>query len=107
MRWLALPLNLLWIAIGVPLWRGQIAPNRWYGYRTASTLASEEIWYAVNRWSGAALVISGIVGLLCWLAIELRLRSWKAETRVVVAVGASIALVVVSTIGVAVLTSGA
>lgn len=41
--------GLLYIALGVPLFRGQVKPNSWYGCRTTKTMSDEKIWYAVNR----------------------------------------------------------
>lgn len=46
--------------LGVPLVMEMIPPNNWYGFRTPSTLANEEIWYPVNRLTGCWLVIYGV-----------------------------------------------
>jgi hypothetical protein len=37
--------GLLYIALGIPLYRGHVKPNSWYGCRTAKTLSNEKIWY--------------------------------------------------------------
>lgn len=46
-------------ALGIPLWIGMIPPNRYYGVRTATTLADEAVWYAANRALGRDLVAVG------------------------------------------------
>ena len=56
--------GLVFIAIGIPLARQRVAPNVWYGFRTAKTLGSTKIWYAANRVAGIDLIVSG-VALIC------------------------------------------
>jgi len=53
----------LGIIFGIPMALGMIPPNRFYGYRTRKTFSSEEIWYRANRFSGWAMVISGLLAL--------------------------------------------
>ena len=66
--------GLLYIALGVPLFRGQVKPNSWYGCRTRKTLSDEKIWYLVNRVTGRDMIAAGIVVLISSLAVFL-LRS--------------------------------
>ena len=42
--------------LAVPLIRGRIGPNRTYGVRTRAAFASEEAWYAINRFGGRELL---------------------------------------------------
>jgi uncharacterized membrane protein len=59
----AIPALLLFIA-AVPLVLGVIPRNRLYGFRTKKTLADDGIWYRVNRFAGAAIMIaSGLYAL--------------------------------------------
>lgn len=51
----------LFFAIGLPLALGWVPPNRWYGYRTAATLADPGIWYSVNRTGGLAMMAAGVL----------------------------------------------
>lgn len=53
-------IGVLYIGLGLPLLRGRIRPNRWYGCRTKKTLSDERIWFAVNRVTGRDLIIGGI-----------------------------------------------
>src|ERR1700755_677727 len=71
--------GVLFVAFGIPLKRGKIPPNMWYGFRTRKTLSNEEIWYAVNRvtgWDmirvGTSLVMASIIVLIFrnWLPYE-------------------------------------
>lgn len=50
-------------ALGIPLWVAMVKPNRFYGLRTAATLADEAVWYAANRATGRDLVVAGGVSL--------------------------------------------
>jgi uncharacterized membrane protein len=51
--------GLLFVGLGVPLLRGRVRPNSWYGCRTEKTLSDEKVWYAVNRVAGRDLVAAG------------------------------------------------
>ncbi len=53
--------GLLLIAVSVPMIRGRVKPNLFYGFRTRKTLSSKEIWYPANRYAGKALAIAGAV----------------------------------------------
>ena len=50
-------------ALGIPLWVAMVRPNRFYGVRTAATLADEAVWYAANRATGRDLVAAGSFAL--------------------------------------------
>jgi uncharacterized membrane protein len=61
--------GLLFVGLGVPLLRGRVRPNLWYGCRTEKTLSDEEVWYAVNRVTGRDLVAGGIALVACSLVL--------------------------------------
>jgi uncharacterized membrane protein len=63
--------GIVFVALGVPLMRGRVRPNFWYGCRTRKTLSDEKSWYAVNRVTGRDLVIAGGVSALTGLAVLL------------------------------------
>lgn len=56
--------GLVYIALGIPLFRGRVKPNWWYGCRTTKTLSNEEIWYAVNRVTGRDMIAAGAALLI-------------------------------------------
>ena len=56
--------GFIYIALGIPLFRGRVKPNAWYGCRTTKTLSDERIWYAVNRVTGRDLIATGIAVLI-------------------------------------------
>jgi hypothetical protein len=60
---------LLFIGLGIPLWRRKVRPNRLYGYRTPSTLKDERVWYEVNAAAGADMI--GVGAMLALLALAL------------------------------------
>lgn len=49
---------LVTIVLSVPLYRGEIAMNHWYGIRVPWAFESEAMWYKVNR-------IGGKIGIIC------------------------------------------
>jgi uncharacterized membrane protein len=53
--------GVVFAALGVPLLRGRVRPNFWYGCRTHKTLSDEKIWYAVNRVTGRDLIVGGAI----------------------------------------------
>jgi uncharacterized membrane protein len=58
----AVPIFLFVVAL--PLILGLVPRNYFYGFRTPTTLASDEAWYAANRFSGIALALASGVWLL-------------------------------------------
>jgi uncharacterized membrane protein len=52
------------IAVSLPLVFNLIPPNWLYGFRTARTMSSEEVWYPANRVAGMAMAFAGVVWLL-------------------------------------------
>lgn len=53
--------GVLYIGLGIPLLRGRVPPNSWYGCWTRKTLSDENIWYAVNRVTGQDIIVAGIM----------------------------------------------
>jgi uncharacterized membrane protein len=53
--------GVVFAALGVPLLRGRVRPNFWYGCRTHRTLSDERIWYAVNRVTGRDMIVGGAI----------------------------------------------
>jgi uncharacterized membrane protein len=61
--------SLLIVVLSVPLAFGLVPPNRFYGVRTAATLADPAAWYAVNRTGGMALILAGVAYLGALVAL--------------------------------------
>jgi uncharacterized membrane protein len=61
--------GLVFIGLGVPLLRGRVPPNSWYGCRTEKTLSDEKVWYAVNRVTGRSLIVAGVALVASSLAV--------------------------------------
>jgi len=57
---LYLGVGVLMTFLGLPLWRGLVQPNRWYGLRLSATLGSTSTWYAANARFGRILAIIGV-----------------------------------------------
>lgn len=67
--------GLIYIGLGIPLLRGRVPPNSFYGCRTTKTLSNKEIWYAVNRVTGRDLVIGGVAVIFTAFAVFIFGRS--------------------------------
>ena len=52
-------MGLLLIALGWPLARRRIKPNRWYGLRVPATFADERVWYEANATAGRDMMLVG------------------------------------------------
>ena len=61
---------ILITAISIPLILKLVPPNGMYGFRTATTGSSPEIWYAANAFMGWALLVSSMIAAsaLFWLS---------------------------------------
>jgi uncharacterized membrane protein len=62
-------LALITIAISIPLVLRKVPPNVIYGVRTRKTLSDPRIWYEANYRGGMALIVAGIVALVCWAVL--------------------------------------
>lgn len=63
--------GLLFILLSIPLMRGRVKPNAWYGFRITETMDNPDIWYKVNAYAGKWLLITGIVTILASLILAL------------------------------------
>ena len=57
--------------VAIPMIRGKVKPNGWYGFRMPVTQKSEEIWYPANAYAGKGLVIVGLIVILKAIFIPL------------------------------------
>lgn len=62
-------LSVLLIGLSVPLIRGRVKPNAWYGLRVSYTLDNPDIWYPANHYAGKLLLVYALVLLLVTLAL--------------------------------------
>lgn len=64
--------SLLIINSGAPLFKGSLARNRFYGFRTRKTLSTDQLWYPANKRCGRDLIMAGVflfvtaMGLIIW-----------------------------------------
>jgi uncharacterized membrane protein len=54
--------SLLIAAVSLPMAMDLVPPNRVYGFRTAASLASAEVWHESNLWAGRTGVALGLAG---------------------------------------------
>jgi len=53
--------GILFIAISLPLLRGSIPMNRFYGFRISRAFTSDVNWYAINKYGAKVLILWSIV----------------------------------------------
>jgi len=56
-------------ALSLPLLRGKVRPNSWYGFRVPSTLGDPAVWYPVNRAMARWLLVAGVVTMAGAIAL--------------------------------------
>jgi hypothetical protein len=76
---------LIVAALSAPMALRLLPPNPVYGFRTAASLASPQIWYRANFWAGAAGVALGLAGAVL---VHMLLRGRPVDrTRAISAAG--------------------
>ncbi|MGI6782033.1 MAG: SdpI family protein [Acholeplasmataceae bacterium] len=55
---------VIFIIMGLILWKKTPKPNTILGYRNKKTLSNDKIWYYANQLYGIIAVIAGIIDLL-------------------------------------------
>ena len=89
--------GLMFVGLSIPLIKGWVGPNYFYGFRTAKSLSDPKIWYEINRLSGADLLIAGfliVASSLGMLVFAQRLTPEQVATTLLI-------VMVVSLVGVA------
>lgn len=80
--------SLLFIGLSIPLIKGSVAPNKYYGIRIERALENDALWYEVNQYGGWAMVAAGFVILIGNLLLYFRGKNLKvgAYTGIFVAI---------------------
>lgn len=53
--------GILFILVSLPLLRGSIPMNRFYGFRISKAFRSDANWYAINKYGAKVLILWSIV----------------------------------------------
>ena len=70
---------LLTIFISLPLIRGKVKMNDWYGVRIPAAFESDAAWYELNRYGGRLLVVWGLgIAFLALIGGFLPRSAWIA-----------------------------
>ncbi len=86
LRTLFVGLPALMLVLGVPLALKLVPPNRFYGYRTATSFASPEAWYQINFATGLALIAAGAASGTFALLLSQGVIELKPEPRFILGV---------------------
>lgn len=71
----------LLFVLGIPLALKLVPPNRFYGFRTATTFSSLEAWYQINFATGLALMAAGVMGAVSVLLLNYEIIALKPDIR--------------------------
>jgi hypothetical protein len=63
-----------------------VPPNRFYGFRTATTFASAGAWYQLNRATGLALIGAGLISGFLVLLLDQGVFALKPEPRYLIGI---------------------
>lgn len=67
-----LPLVPVFIAVlAIPLLYDKVPRNRWYGFRTTTSLSSDELWYTSSRMAAKGMCIAAAVWLMAAFTVPL------------------------------------
>jgi len=61
--------GLLLIALAIPMLRGKVPPNPWYGFRVPGTLSDPTRWYKANRYAARWLLLTGVITAAAAIAL--------------------------------------
>ena len=86
LRVLFIAFPALTFALGIPLILMLVPPNRFYGFRTATSYSSADAWYQINFATGLALVAAGVVAGLLILFLSQGPFTLKSEVRYLVGI---------------------
>ena len=75
------------ILLSVPLVLRWIPRNRLYGFRTASTLANDSVWYDANALSGRHMAALGLVMVALEFLLPAAIRTLVLRTVGIVGLG--------------------
>ena len=56
--------GLLLIGVSIPMMRGKVSPNNWYGFRIKATLENPDVWYPANAYAGKLLCVTGVITIV-------------------------------------------
>jgi uncharacterized membrane protein len=60
--------GILLALISIPMVLGWVPPNPIYGFRVPGTLENRDLWYAVNKYAGKYLLVTGLLSTVGALA---------------------------------------
>ena len=61
--------GLLLIVLAIPMLRGKVPPNPWYGFRVPDTLSDPTRWYKANRYAARWLLLTGVITVVAAIAL--------------------------------------
>ena len=91
--WLTLIVPVTIILLAIPLICEKVPRKGFYGFRTALTMSSDQVWYRANKISGIALLVGGVVWLILGQLLPKVMDSTRSAYRLVGWIGAGSVLV--------------
>ena len=63
--------------VSIPMILDKVPPNSTYGFRTAKTLSSPEVWYPANRAAGWFVLGAAVISICFNLALWWGFPEWR------------------------------
>lgn len=91
-------IGVVFVALGVPLWRERIGVNPFYGVRTSTTMRDPVTWYRVNRLFGRDFTFGGVVIVVVAGLSHLLIGERRPTLVVMVDLGVALTVVIVASV---------
>ncbi len=92
--------GLLLTGLSIPLVRGKVKPNQWYGFRIQLTLDNPGIWYPANAWAGRRLFVVGVGIIAATLLGFLIPEAWLPAYFLIIALLLVVSVLLITVLGV-------
>ena len=84
------------LVLSIPMILGKVPPNGAYGFRTAKTLSSPEVWYPANRAAGWFMLAAMAISICFNLALSWAFPEWPLDRAVSWMTGGTMILLALS-----------
>lgn len=62
--------GILFIALSIPLLKGKIPKNQLYGFRIQKAFASDDNWYAINKYGAKQLIVCASLLIVAGIVLQ-------------------------------------
>ncbi len=78
---------ILIVVLAIPLLFDRVPRNRWYGFRTAASLSSDQAWYQSNRVAAKGMCVAAAIWMVAALVLSQVMSDQNQATMIALVVG--------------------